>query len=507
VWPWKGRQGPGQGRAKRHRKVLRDNIQGITKPAIRRLARRGGVKRISGLIYEETRGVLKIFLENVIRDAVTYTEHARRKTVTAMDVSTRSRGRVGPCTDSGEGKTPSEPSVVTVNCPDKAGLGCDLCRIILQFGLCVTKGDFSTDGRWCYIVLWVVPHHSSLKVDWESLKDRLSSACPPSCFFSFYLNQVSNVPTPPPVYLLKFWCHDQRGSLHDVTKILCELEILIQRVKVMPTPDGRVLDLFFITDCLDLLHTKQRRDNICEHLMAALGEYCITCELKLPGPEYESLQGNSSLPPAIAEELFSYQLKDEEAYPKALSSNMGAVKKASITVDNSLSPVHTVLQIECVDQKGLFYDVLRTSKDCNIQIAYGRFSSTKKGFRNLDLFIRQTDGKKIGDPESQVALCSRLKEEMVHPLRVIIANRGPDIELLVANPVELCGKGRPLVFYDVTLALKKLRVSIFAAEIVRHSTLDCQWEVYRFLLDDSREFPLSSKQARGKENGKRLFAL
>ena len=50
------------------------------------LARRGGVKRISGLIYEETRGVLKLFLENVIRDSVTYTEHARRKTVTAMDV-------------------------------------------------------------------------------------------------------------------------------------------------------------------------------------------------------------------------------------------------------------------------------------------------------------------------------------------------------------------------------------------------------------------------------------
>ena len=82
----KGGKGLGKGGAKRHRKVLRDNIQGITKPAIRRLARRGGVKRISGLIYEETRGVLKVFLENVIRDAVTYTEHARRKTVTALDV-------------------------------------------------------------------------------------------------------------------------------------------------------------------------------------------------------------------------------------------------------------------------------------------------------------------------------------------------------------------------------------------------------------------------------------
>merc|ERR1711879_904852 len=81
-----GKGGKGLGGAKRHRKVLRDNIQGITKPAIRRLARRGGVKRISGMIYEETRGVLKVFLENVIRDAVTYTEHAKRKTVTAMDV-------------------------------------------------------------------------------------------------------------------------------------------------------------------------------------------------------------------------------------------------------------------------------------------------------------------------------------------------------------------------------------------------------------------------------------
>ena len=57
----KGGKGLGKGGAKRHRKVLRDNIQGITKPAIRRLARRGGVKRISGLIYEETRSVLKVF--------------------------------------------------------------------------------------------------------------------------------------------------------------------------------------------------------------------------------------------------------------------------------------------------------------------------------------------------------------------------------------------------------------------------------------------------------------
>ena len=43
-------------------------------------------QRISAMIYEETRGVLKSFLESVIRDAVTYTEHAKRKTVTSLDV-------------------------------------------------------------------------------------------------------------------------------------------------------------------------------------------------------------------------------------------------------------------------------------------------------------------------------------------------------------------------------------------------------------------------------------
>ena len=82
----KGSKGFGRGGAKRHRRIIRDTIYSITKPAIRRLARRAGVKRISGFIYEETRGVLKQFLKNVIRDTVVYTQHANRRTVTSMDV-------------------------------------------------------------------------------------------------------------------------------------------------------------------------------------------------------------------------------------------------------------------------------------------------------------------------------------------------------------------------------------------------------------------------------------
>ena len=82
-----GGKGFGKVGAKRHaKKAIRETVLGVTKPAIRRLARRGGVKRISPLIYDETRVVLRSFLENVIRDSVTYPEPAKRKTVTALDV-------------------------------------------------------------------------------------------------------------------------------------------------------------------------------------------------------------------------------------------------------------------------------------------------------------------------------------------------------------------------------------------------------------------------------------
>uniref|UniRef100_A0A199U9V0 ACT domain-containing protein ACR n=1 Tax=Manihot esculenta TaxID=3983 RepID=A0A199U9V0_MANES len=100
-------------------------------------------------------------------------------------------------------------SVITVNCPDKTGLGCDLCRIILFFGLNIVKGASG---------------------------------------ISYYRPELQQPPRPPDVFLLKLCCHDRKGLLHNVTEVLCELELTIKKVKVSTTPDGRVMDLFFITD-------------------------------------------------------------------------------------------------------------------------------------------------------------------------------------------------------------------------------------------------------------------
>ncbi|KAG2879250.1 hypothetical protein PC114_g22667 [Phytophthora cactorum] len=66
--------------------TARTAVVKVARPAIHRLSRRAGVIRISGLVYHETRAVLRVFMANPIRDAVTYTEHAHRKTVTGVDV-------------------------------------------------------------------------------------------------------------------------------------------------------------------------------------------------------------------------------------------------------------------------------------------------------------------------------------------------------------------------------------------------------------------------------------
>ena len=66
--------------------VLRDAVHGISKASFCRLARCVGVQRMSGLIYKEVRGVLKQFLESIIKDAIIFTQYCHRKTVTPVDV-------------------------------------------------------------------------------------------------------------------------------------------------------------------------------------------------------------------------------------------------------------------------------------------------------------------------------------------------------------------------------------------------------------------------------------
>ena len=67
------------------KRTTKENVLEIAKSTIPKLAIRGEVKRIIYLVYDETATILKASL-NIVRDPVDYTEHTKRKTVTALDV-------------------------------------------------------------------------------------------------------------------------------------------------------------------------------------------------------------------------------------------------------------------------------------------------------------------------------------------------------------------------------------------------------------------------------------
>ncbi|KAF7683476.1 Histone H4 [Astathelohania contejeani] len=81
----KGGKGLGKGAAKRHRRAPSLGAW-IGKPAIRRLARRGGVKRLSALCYAEINAIAKQFLNGIVRHSIVFADHANRKTIVSSDV-------------------------------------------------------------------------------------------------------------------------------------------------------------------------------------------------------------------------------------------------------------------------------------------------------------------------------------------------------------------------------------------------------------------------------------
>lgn len=76
----------GKKSVKRNEIKKQDGNSSLTRGGIRRLARRGGVRRISSTVFSEVRDFVDYFLNTVVKDSAVFAEHAKRKTITAIDV-------------------------------------------------------------------------------------------------------------------------------------------------------------------------------------------------------------------------------------------------------------------------------------------------------------------------------------------------------------------------------------------------------------------------------------
>lgn len=81
----KGKSKAAKGIAKRHRKQsgLTDSI---SKPAIRRIARRAGVRRVGGGCFKEINNAAREYIRDTLSIACIYATHAKRKTITCSDI-------------------------------------------------------------------------------------------------------------------------------------------------------------------------------------------------------------------------------------------------------------------------------------------------------------------------------------------------------------------------------------------------------------------------------------
>lgn len=61
-------------------------LEDLKKPQIARLIERVGIKRINGLTYEESRGIINQFLEYFLKKVVIYTDYYQKKTVSVDHV-------------------------------------------------------------------------------------------------------------------------------------------------------------------------------------------------------------------------------------------------------------------------------------------------------------------------------------------------------------------------------------------------------------------------------------
>eukprot|EP00239_Pterosperma_sp_CCMP1384_P001711 CAMPEP_0197845208 /NCGR_PEP_ID=MMETSP1438-20131217/2156_1 /TAXON_ID=1461541 /ORGANISM="Pterosperma sp., Strain CCMP1384" /LENGTH=428 /DNA_ID=CAMNT_0043456395 /DNA_START=236 /DNA_END=1522 /DNA_ORIENTATION=+ len=355
-----------------------------------------------------------------------------------------------------------------ISCPDATGLGTDFARLMFNFNLQIIHGDFSTDGKWCFLMFKV----RSLDVThakWHLLKRRLETVCPNFESQLARLNQVE-VPRPDkPIFLVIVDSEDRTGLLNDAVNALLEQDCAVHTVHVSTTPAGRAIDIFYITDNRDDLPSERRANTITGFLRAELGGSMNTVCTITEIPTFACKCGATFRIPLNGCDCKNVRPNDMTAQKPALwpppgeeqaIQNSVSKQRATVTVDNSTSKAHTLLQIQARDRKGLLYDCYRAVKDVNIQVSYGKIN-VQGGICELDLFVQDGQGQRVRDPAVEAEMCRRLK--LAIDLPVLLSIKGSDCttELRVASTHDAGGRGRPRVLLDVTRALRKLGILCF----------------------------------------------
>lgn len=66
-------------------------------------------------------------------------------------------------------------------------------------------------------------------------------------------------------------------------------------------------------------------------------------------------------------------------------------------IDSCTTTAYSMVNVFCMDRKGLFYDLMRTLKDVHVSTAYAKISVRPDNFAEIDLYLQEPGGGRISD--------------------------------------------------------------------------------------------------------------
>lgn len=413
-----------------------------------------------------------------------------------------------------------DPSLreIRISCPDATGLGVDLTRIILDFGLRILKGDISTDGKWCFLI-FKVGLNSNVPPRWNLLKTRLEGVCPSGADSIRSLWKWRSLPKEQPAFLIQVTSYDRQGMLHSLTHALWESDITVFKAHITTSPSAEVLDVFWIYDNRNELPEHHRSLEICDRVKNVLGSDA-ECSISTAPKDDTGKLGAASvfLQRKACKDVASTNNLSKIVDKKRAESSSNSINKIGLTkdifadrqpnleiiIDNETSASCTMLTLRCEDRKGLLYDIFRTMKDIDLRVAYGKVEVFEIGICEVDLFVQDVELRRISDVELLEELTERVKQAVALPIRIDIKDACDEMctELTVTADLDSGARGRPRVTFDVTQGLNYAGYSVFKAEVFIEElpmpdySLPDDWsgqEMHRFLIQLPNGQPVRSE--------------
>lgn len=394
---------------------------------------------------------------------------------------------------------------IRICCSDATGLGVDVFRTLLDFGLKISSADITTSGGFCLLVL-MVSLSPGVPPRWQLLLARLQEVCPSDADAIRQL--CPGLPARRLPFAIHVSGHDRQGMLHALTHALWEADVAVFRAHVATAPSGEIRDTFWVLDNRDELPQPHRVLEVCDRVKGALGpDVACTVEGVPPGGEGDEA-GEAALPGAEAgPSLHRIACKDAASSANLRSivgrrraagscgaaaassaasdssgasdlgvpphlvtsaASTGAPEAVAVDVDVAASPSHTLLSLHCKDRKGLLYDLLLKLKEVNVRVAFGRVEvDPDTDDCAAELYVQDCDFGRIEDPEAVAELTARVRDAAALPVRIAVSDvaDGAATELTVATAVDVGGRGRPRVTFDVTQGLCAAGLGVACADV------------------------------------------